>query len=135
MQAFVVTLSNRPGELARLAETISAKGINLTGFTGAACGDQGTVCLITNDEAATRRVLADSGYSVRERELVVATLRDKPGSLAMASRRLADARVNVEAALPTGMDPSGIHVAFVTDDAAKARAALGELVRSGSAAI
>ena len=53
MQAFVVELKNKPGELAKLAEAIGAKGINITGFTGAACGDTSSACLITNDEAAT----------------------------------------------------------------------------------
>jgi hypothetical protein len=135
VQAFVVDLKNRPGELARLAEVISAKGINITGFTGAACGDDGSVCLITNDEAATRRALNDASYTCHERELVVATIQDKPGSLAEASRRMASAGVNIEAAVPTGMDSRGVHVAFATDDASKARAALGDMAMSGSMAV
>jgi len=132
MLAFVVELENRPGELARMAETISSKGINITGFTGATCGDTGSVCLLTNDESATRRALLDAKYKATERELVVATIPDKPGSLADVARRLATAGVNIEAALPTGMSGSSIHIAFATDDAAKARAALGDTVMSGS---
>ncbi len=132
MLAFVVELKDRPGELAKVAETISAKGINITGFTGATCGDMGSVCLITNDESATRRALQDAHYKARERELVVATIPDRPGSLADFARRLANAGVNIEAALPTGMSGDGVHVAFATNDAAKARAALGDAVLSGS---
>lgn len=133
MHAFVVDLGNRPGELARLTETISARGINITGFTGAACGDAASVCLITNDEAATRRALDDAAYTVREHELVMATIEDRPGSLADASRRLATVGVNVEVAMPMGTESRGVHIAFATDDAAKARAALGDLAMLGSA--
>lgn len=132
MQAFLVDIKNRPGELAKLAEAISAKGINITGFTGATCGDTGSVCLITNDEAATRRALKDGHYEARERELVTATVHDQPGALADVCRRLADAGVNIEAALPTGMSGKDVHVAIATDNATKARSALGELATMGS---
>ena len=118
---------------ARITEALGQKGINITGFTGATCGDSGSVCLITNDESATRKALQDAHYRVKERELVVATLADKPGSLADAARRLANAGVNIEAALPTGMTGNKIHVAFATDDAGKARMALGDAVLTGAA--
>jgi hypothetical protein len=134
MQAFLVELKNRPGEVAKLTEAISAKGINITGFTGAACGDSGSVCLITNDETSTRRTLQDAHYQVQERELVLATLPDRPGALAEATRRLANAGVNIEAAVPTGMSASGINVAFATDSATKARTALGDMATTGSMA-
>jgi hypothetical protein len=132
MNAFIIELKNRPGELAKVTETLAEKGINVTGFTGSTCGDSGTVCILTNDESATRRALQDGHYKSHERELVVATLADRPGSLAEAARRLANAGINVEAAMPTGMSGSDIHVAFATDDPAKARSALGEAVLMGS---
>ncbi len=134
MNAFIVELKNRPGELAKVTETLSEKGINITGFTGAASDGSGSVCFLTNDESATRRALHDAHYKMREVELVVATLADRPGSLAEAARRLANAGVNIDAAMPTGMDGGNIHVAFATDDPAKARSALGERVLTGSAA-
>lgn len=132
MQAFMVDCKNKPGELAKLTQTLADKGINITGFTGAACGDQGSICLITNDEAGTRKALEAAHYKVRETELTMATVQDKPGSLAEVCRRLANAGVNIEAALPTGMGSDGIHVAFATDNASKARSALGEMAMSGS---
>jgi hypothetical protein len=132
MNAFIVEVKNKPGELARAAEALASRGVNITGFTGASCGDMGSVCFITNDEAGARRALSEAKYKVHERELVVATLADKPGSLAEAARRLANAGVSIEAALPTGMSGSNIHIAFATDDAVKARSALAETVLSGS---
>ena len=126
MNAFIVELKNKPGELARVTEVIAQKGINIIGFSGATCGDAGSVVLLTNDESGTRRALHDAHLKMREVELVPATIADMPGSLAEAARRLANAGVNIEAAIPTGMSGSNITVAFATDNPAKARTALGE---------
>ena len=134
MNAFIVELKNTPGALADVTEAIAHKGINITGFTGAAAGASGSVTLITNDEAGTRRALADAGFKAREVELVAAVVADKVGSLAETARRLADAGVNIEAAMPIGMSDRGVHVAFATDDPAKARIALGEQALAGSVA-
>jgi hypothetical protein len=126
MNAFIVDLKNQPGELARITEMVAAKGINLTGFSGATCGDSGTVVLTTSDEAGIRRVLTDGKFSFKENELVVTAIPDGPGSLAKVARRLADAGVNIEAALPTGMAGGNVHVAFATDNPTKAKSAVSE---------
>jgi hypothetical protein len=128
VNAFIVDLKNKPGELAKVTEAIAAKGIDLRGVTGATCGDGGTVTLITNDEAGTQRALTEGQWKFRPIELVTTELVDRPGSFAQASRRLADAGVNIEAALPTGMAGGKIQVAFATDNPARAKQALGEPV-------
>ena len=126
MNAFIVDLKNKPGELAKVAEAMAAKGIDIRGITGATCGDSGTVALITNDEAGTQRALTDGQWKFRPIELVTASLADKPGSLAQATRRLANAGINIEAALPTGMSGGKVQVAFATDNPVKAKEALGQ---------
>ena len=131
MNAFIVELKNKAGELARVTETIAEKGIDITGFAGATSGDSGSVVLITNDEAGTRKALQDARATVREIEIVSAPLDNRPGSLAKAARRLADAGVNIEAAMPIGMSGDKVTVAFATSDPAKARTALAEAVAGG----
>ena len=126
MNAFIVDLKNKPGELAKMAEAIAAKGIDITGFSAAACSDTGTVAFLTNDDAGTRRVLTDGHWTYRPIELVTASLANQPGTLAQATRRLADAGINIEAAIPTGMSGGNVQVGFVTDNPAKAKEALGD---------
>lgn len=126
MDAFIVDLRNRPGELAKLAEAIAEKGIDITGFSGATCSDTGSIALITNDDAGTRRVLTDGKWTYRPVEFVAASLANKPGTLALVTRKLADAGVNIEAAIPTGMSSGNVHLALVTDNPARAKDALGE---------
>ena len=124
MNAFLIELDNKVGELARNTEAIGAKGNNITAITGATCGGSGSVAVMTADEAGTRMALQAMGARVREMEVTEIPLANVPGSLAKAARRLADGGVNIEAMLATGMKGNEVNVAFVTSDAAKARSIL-----------
>ena len=64
MNAFIVDLKNKPAELAKVAEAIAEKGIDITGFSGSTFGDSGTLTLVTDNEVATRRVLTDGELEV-----------------------------------------------------------------------
>jgi hypothetical protein len=132
MNIFIVDLKHQPGELAKAADAIAQKGINITAFSGVTCGGSGTVALLTNDEAGTRRALADAGYKAREIEAVSGTIDHAPGGLAAAARKLANAGVNIEAALPTGMSGDKATIAFATDQPAKARSVLGAMEPVGA---
>jgi hypothetical protein len=124
MQVFLVDLKNKPGELARVAEAIATKGVNITAITGATCSDSGRAAVMTNDDATTRTAIKDAGFTFTEMEATDTALRHEPGTLAKAARRLADEGINIEALMPIGMEGNEIHVAFVTSDAAKARQVL-----------
>ena len=131
MHAFLVELENKPGELARVTEAIAAKGIDIKGVSGSTCGSSGSVALMTDNDDATRTALQAAGAKFREMEATQAPIGMAPGSLAKACRRLADAGVNIEALMPTGMEGDHVTVAFITGDAAKARQIL---TTAGSAA-
>jgi hypothetical protein len=132
MNAFIITLDNRPGALADIAAAIAEKGINIAGVAGATEGGTGTIALVTNDEAGTRSALEGAGARFRQVALASAALEDKPGVLADAARKLADAGVNIEAIFPTGMDAGKITVAFGVDDIEAAKTALGQLTAAGA---
>jgi hypothetical protein len=126
MHAFLVELDNKAGELARITEAIAAKGIDIQGLSGSTCGSSGSLALMTDDEARTRQVLTDKGAKFRELEVTQASVGQAPGSLAKVARRLADAGVNIEALMPTGMTGNEVTIAFVTSDPAKAKTVLAQ---------
>jgi hypothetical protein len=126
MNAFIIELENQPGTLADVADAIAEKGINIAGVAGAASTGTSSVALVTNDEAGTRSALDASGTRYREVALATASLEDKPGVLAEAARRLANAGVNIEAIFPTGMDAGKITVAFGVDNIEAAKSALSQ---------
>ena len=124
MNAFLVDLKNKPGALADAAEAIAAKGVNILGVSGTACGDGGRVAIMTADDATARAALQDRKITFKEFEATEVSLRHEPGTLAKAARRLAEAGVNIEAIFPIGMEGTEVSVAFVTDQPAKAKDAL-----------
>jgi hypothetical protein len=124
MNAFLVDLKNKPGALADAAEAIAAKGVNILGVSGTACGDGGRVAIMTADDATARAALKERNITFKEMEATEVSLRHEPGTLAQAARRLAQAGVNIEAIFPTGMEGSEVSVAFVTDQPAKAKESL-----------
>ena len=58
-------------------------------------------------------------------------LEHTPGSLAAAARKLADAGINVQGALPVGMSEGKVSIAFATDQPAKARELIGSAEPAG----
>ncbi len=124
MDAFLIDLKNKPGEFARVAEAIAAKGVNITGVSGASCGDGGRVALVTADPAATKQALAAANIAFKTMEVTETSLADRPGSLAEACRRLADKGINIESVMALGMNAGQISVGFVTGDPMKAREVL-----------
>jgi hypothetical protein len=125
MNLFIVDLKHQPGELAKATEALAQKGIDITAMSGVTCGGSGTIALLTSDDVATRGVLQNAGYRPRELEVVTTTIENAPGSLAKTARKLADAGISIEAALPTAMSGHNVTLAFATDQPAKARGVLG----------
>jgi hypothetical protein len=70
----------------------------------------------------TRQALEDAGMGVAdEREVLVANIQDRPGTLGELARRLAEANVNIELVYTTF---GGVRIVIATDDLEAARAAL-----------
>jgi hypothetical protein len=129
VNAFIISAPNKPGELAKISEAIAEKGINITSLTSLGLGDQGAIALTTNDESGTRSALSRFG-NIQELELIPISLEDRPGTLAAAARKLADAGINIELMLPIAMREGKVTAAFATSNNVKAR----ELIGSGALA-
>ena len=130
MQAFIVDLPDQPGSLAAVARALAARGVNITATAGVAAGGVGSFSFSADDHAGARSVLQAHSWGFREVEVVVATLEHRPGSLAAAAGRIADAGVNVETMFAIGMDGDRVQIAFgfaYAAAAGEARAALGDL--------
>jgi hypothetical protein len=134
MQWFIVEAANKPGEFARHASEIAKRGINLRNVVSLGIGDRGGLAFYATDEAGLRTALSDAGIAFREVAAVAAELDDRPGTVADAAKRLADAGVNIELITPMGMDGNKVTVVFGVDKEEAAKAALGDLATSASMA-
>ena len=118
---FVIQVPNRPGEMARLAEQLAARGVDLRAIGGGGLGDVGHFIMTTADDDAARGVLQDGGWTFIEGESLLAEVDDRPGGMARLARELSDAGINVLGHLFIGRWSDRATFAFVVDDPEKAR--------------
>ncbi len=99
-----VILRNVPGTIADLGEVAGKAGVNLLGGCGFECGGEGVMhVLVEGDASGARRAFEEGGMEVRgEREVLVVDVEDTPGGLGRATRRFADAGINVDLVYLTG---------------------------------
>jgi hypothetical protein len=94
-----VTVDDKPGELASLGEATGRAGINIDGVCCFSSEGRFVVHLLVDDAARTRRVVENAGYtSIKEHDVVIVGLEDRPGALGETARKIADAGVNIELA-------------------------------------
>ena len=118
---FVIQVDNKPGEMARLAEQLAARNVDLRAIGGGGLGETGHFIMTTADDEAARQVLEDGGWTFLEGESLLAEVDDRPGGMARLARELSDAGVNVLGHLFIGRWSDRATFAFVVDDPDKAR--------------
>ena len=121
MREFRITLANRPGELARMAQGLSRQGVSLKSVCASADGNQVTVHLIGHDVELTRLGLGQCGVQFSEQEIVQVILEDRAGELANVAAQLSDAGINIDAIYLTGREDDMVEFAIATDDVKKAK--------------
>src|SRR6266511_4706471 len=98
-----VTMADRPGSLAKVAEALGKAGVNIEAISAATAGGSGDIRILVADTAAARKALEGAGVTVaEEREMTFVDLEDKPGSLAGTARKLADQNINIDAVYVVG---------------------------------
>ncbi|HET8568284.1 MAG TPA: ACT domain-containing protein [Candidatus Limnocylindria bacterium] len=121
-----VSLPDRPGSLAKLAEALGSAGVNIESLAASTAGGSGDIRVITAEPDKAKAALDQAGIAVSgEREVVTLDLEHRPGSLATAARKLADAGVNIDAVYVVGETSGKKRLALGVADAAKAKKALG----------
>jgi hypothetical protein len=65
---FTVQLDDRPGALAKVAQALADKGVNITGIVGVAEDTDGALMLTTSDAEATRAVFTGLGVAFEDHD-------------------------------------------------------------------
>lgn len=115
-----VTLpEDRPGMLSKAVTAVSAAGINLEGHAEM----EGVVHVLTTNSERTREALEAAGFRVvKEQQVVLVAVEDRPGSAASVFRRIADAKVNIRFSYLA----TGNRLVVAADDLQELIAALAE---------
>ena len=95
MTELTVQIENKPGTLASLGEALAKAKVNILAFTAEEGEGRNRVRLATDKSAKAKEVLAGLNLQVSESEVVGIVLKNKPGTLASAARKLASADINI----------------------------------------
>jgi hypothetical protein len=125
MNGYLISTGDRPGVAARLFEAAGARGVNVSPAYGLADGTTGLILVGSDDEAGLRAAIADAGLSATAIEMVVTELENRAGTGAALFRKLADAGVDLRAAVPIGMNGDLLQIALAASDPALLKRTLG----------
>lgn len=95
-QQLMITVNNKVGTLAEMTQVVSSSGINLIAVCAYAIDNKGFVNFVAEDNATARRLLEEKGYNVREEEVLLVSLGNKPGALQSLSEKIAEAGIDVD---------------------------------------
>ncbi len=120
-----VWVEDRPGILGEVASALAARGINIIAFFGGSANGRGVVQIVVDKPATAAKVLAGRGWKTTEEDIVQVALRDEPGALAEAARKLGEKGINIRYAY-TGPSKirSEVNTYFVVTDVTAALKAL-----------
>ncbi len=126
MKEFRISLPHRPGELARVADSLARNGVNLKSVAGFAKGNESILSLVGHDVNALRGALQDARIRFEELELLTVEMDDEAGQLAALTAKLGDAGVNLTSVFILGRSGSKVQLGFTADPIAKAKKAIGQ---------
>jgi hypothetical protein len=125
MTDFAIRLSDRPGELARVATALARFGVNVKSLAALAIDGNAMVHILPDDAEPARAALTQNKIAFEESEVVTVLLENRAGEVARVAARLAEARINLKAIYVTGLVDNLVELAIAADNIEKAREALG----------
>jgi hypothetical protein len=122
----VLSLESKPGVLANIGGILAKAGINIEGLcTGETAGGRKKIRLLVADPAAAEVALKAAKMRCGREEAVAVRLENRPGALAEAAQKLAQARINIKCAYATSSGPGQAVAVLTVANAQKALAVLG----------
>jgi hypothetical protein len=103
----VVTTENKVGVLANISKIMADHGINIEGVAGYAANNEAKIMIVADDALRAKEALQKAGFkNVKENEVVVVDLLNKPGALKAITAKMAadkiDIRYTYGSTCPTG---------------------------------
>jgi hypothetical protein len=128
----VIAAENKAGTLAEITDAVAGKGVNIEHFCAYAIGDKAVFCLLTSDNEKARASLQAKGFQIKETEVILLRLWNRPGSLAAVAKKMKQNGIDLEYVYGTSSQ-IGERMTFIfsTKDNDKAAEVAAEMVLDG----
>ncbi|MGH2808905.1 MAG: ACT domain-containing protein [Actinomycetota bacterium] len=124
LEEIIVIADDRPGMLAEVGELLGDAGVNIETLSAFSQNGTGVVHLVVDDGDDAAEVLMSNGFKVDgTRQVLTATLDDRPGELGRYCRRLAREGVAISAAYVARRSGGETELIFAVDDIEAAKQA------------
>ena len=121
----VMNLQSKPGVLANVAGVLSKAGVNIEGICASETAGRGKIRLLVSDAGKAEAALKAAKIRCGREDAISVTLENRPGALAEAAQKLAQAKVNIKCAYATTTGAGQASVVLGVSNVPKALAALG----------
>jgi hypothetical protein len=126
MRDCVIHLTNKPGDLARVADALARRGVNIKSLAALSMDGSAMARILPDDIVTARSALEAANVRFTEGEVHLVLLENKSGVVANVASRLGEAGVNMEAIYVTGVADDLVELAIVSDNPKKAKKILEE---------
>ncbi|MEX2111229.1 MAG: ACT domain-containing protein [Gemmatimonadaceae bacterium] len=121
-----IQLTNNPGDLARVAQALARRGVNIKALAGISVGGVATARILPDDIVVARSAFEAANIRFTESEVHLVLLENRAGVLANVTSRLGEAGINLDAIYVTGIADDLVELAIATDNPKKTKKILEE---------
>lgn len=121
-----IQLTNHPGDLSRVAQALSRRGVNIKALAAMTVNGTSMARILPDDIVGARSAFEAANIRFAESEVHLVMLENKAGVLASLTNRLGEAGVNLDALYVTGLADDLVELAIVSDNPKKAKKILEE---------
>lgn len=121
---FRISLPNKPGRLARVAEDLGRRGVNILAVAAIGAANP-VIALVVDQEDKTREGLKKLRLKFQEVELLTVDIPHRPGELGNFAKKMEGTKINIESIYLLEESGGGVKVAFTVSDLSKAKQKLG----------
>lgn len=120
MKEFKIFMKHKPGELAKVAETLASRAVNIKAIASESKEDDAFLRIVTNDVNTAKKALDEAGITYVQNDILNVFLIDRPGELAKVAKKLGRAKVNIESIYILSQKDGKTELALVVDNMTKA---------------
>ncbi len=116
MKELTIVCDNTVGTLAKVAEELGARGVNIEAISAYGVGDKAIFRVITADVKTAKDALSRLDVNIREADTIIYEMINRPGELGKITRKLANNRINLESIYIVGKSGDKTEVAIQPSD-------------------
>ena len=122
LEEIIVSVDDEPGVLATIGELLGEENVNIEALAATSYNGRSVIHLVVDDGEDAAELLKANGFKVEgARQVMAATLDDRPGELGRYCRRLSNSGINISAVYVARRGSGETELIFAVDDLAAAR--------------